>query len=401
MAASAGASTEDPARRFLVVEFFAHLPVGHYSVHFAAVADGLVAAGLPVETLTAHGWIGESSGQAFAFPVHRLTGWARRHWWLNRRLQRANRWPIGRYLLYLDTTWIVVREAQRLARARDCTDVVVTTYVDPFLASLLARRARWLLMQQFRPGTARRERPLRRWSRARVGRLPRPRVRVVANSETIEAAWAHDAPWTAPVHLPTQSRAAPPAPVPDARARLGVPESARVALAFGSHSGKDLETVFDAFADLPDWCLLVAGKSDVLTAPDRYRAWAAAQDPERARVPPVMVEGFVDLETMELLNSAADLVVISFQPYFEADSYTLLEAIAWGQTVVCSDGVDAARLTNRFRLGVVYPPGDAPALRVAVRGAPPRPDPDGLRAARAEFGPEAGIRRILAAHTDD
>ena len=94
-------------------------------------------------------------------------------------------------------------------------------------------------------------------------------LRVAVSNEDMLEPWQRDRPWLAPLVIPfacvrdQQSVAAE-----TARAELGLPERARLALFFDTHPGKDPEVVFRAFANLPEWQLVVAGNG----AAQPYRA---------------------------------------------------------------------------------------------------------------------------------
>ena len=132
--------------------------------------------------------------------------------------------------------------------------------------------------------------------------------------------------------------------IPDARERLGLPPHMPVALLFGAaHDRKDYEVVWRAFRELPDWCLIVAGPG----SSDNYRAWAKQHGVIEHQ--PILFDGFVDEETRDLLHAAADLVVLSFtENNVAADSGTLVDSIAWGLPMVCSDRSFAGAQVKRL-----------------------------------------------------
>lgn len=146
-----------------------------------------------------------------------------------------------------------------------------------------------------------------------------------------------------------------------ARDRLGVPESARVALFFGAvRRYKGLDVLLKAFARVsaPDAMLLVAGRPWVDWEPydklirssplaGRVRAW-----PE-----------FVSREMADDLFAASDLAVL---PYvrFEAQSAVGAEALSWGLPMVVTDvGGLPEYVPDR---SLATPPGDEDALARAI-----------------------------------
>ena len=96
-----------------------------------------------------------------------------------------------------------------------------------------------------------------------------------------------------------------------ARAALGLPARARLALFFGMHPGKDPEVTFRASTRLPEWRLVVAGNG----AAQAYRRWAEHGGVDGGRAP-VLFDGYVDEATRTLLHAAVDLMVLSFQPFW-------------------------------------------------------------------------------------
>ena len=96
----------------------------------------------------------------------------------------------------------------------------------------------------------------------------------------------------------------------------------------------------------------------------------------------------------DVVYSAADLVVLSFQPTFRRDSGVLVDAISFGVPVVCSDGSLAADVVREYNLGVVFDPGNPDSLERAVKIAPTAIEPADL-AARPDRAVEPRRRRAL------
>jgi glycosyltransferase involved in cell wall biosynthesis len=186
-------------------------------------------------------------------------------------------------------------------------------------------------------------------------------LRIAAATQSLVDAWARRAPYLAPVvigHAMSRDERID----ADPRTRFGIDTDAKVALVFGAdHGNKDLETVWRAFVDLPDWTLLVVGD---VAGP--FHAYASQHDAPDA----VVVEGYVDDATRSCAHSAADLVVLSFHDGHVRDSGVFQDALAFGKAVVCSDGSDPANKVREFGVGCVFEPGNASALVAAVRAAP-------------------------------
>jgi glycosyltransferase involved in cell wall biosynthesis len=290
----------------LVVEDRADRPVGHWPVLFAEVAAGFAAVGCRVAVLTSRGWhfAGE---QAVPFPVYEY-GWiARAFDWLADRLQRnrrSRRWRVWlrRVGEVLRVVVITRAAATRAHVVGDDTVVVVVSNVDaPELVGAVGGRGRWLSYVFFSPRRSgawgnqvvRRVAAMaERHRRARDGRSV-----VSAPSAALRDEWARAWP-AADVRLAALPRAGEARSIDDAREQLGIDPSLRVALLFGMrYDEKDPDTVFDAFLELDDWHLVVAG--------------TLADDPPPCARVFRRYPGYVDDRTRALLFGAADLVVIS------------------------------------------------------------------------------------------
>ena len=174
--------------------------------------------------------------------------------------------------------------------------------------------------------------------------------------------------------------------IPGAREQLGVDRSYNIALLFGAdYDEKDPASVFEAFSQLEDWHLIVAGDM-------------ASHIPPTARVLRAY-SGFVDERTRELLYSSADLLVVSFRQGFDRNSGTLRDAITWGIPVVCSEQPQLAEIVNKYRLGTLFHPGDPASLVRAVRTAPKELDAVQLARARAERSYRVTAQQVLDAVT--
>jgi glycosyltransferase involved in cell wall biosynthesis len=266
---------------------------------------------------------------------------------------------------------------------------------NPILVALLAGPGAWLVYQFTPPPDGASVRQGLLWSGPRgvAKRIERRRrrrgggVRITTPNEACRAAWTLAAPFLDPAIGPTAgSRFRE--PLADARTQLGFDASESLALVYGfPHAEKDLAVVDRAFAGLEDWRLVVAGQ----------KAVAYRKLPPIARVgpSPILFPGHLDDATVGLLHSAADLAVLSFEPNYERESGTLLEAISWGLPVVCSGQSEPATAVARFHLGKLFEPGDAEALAHAVRSAPKRLDPEDLQRARNELSCRAVALRYV------
>ena len=365
-------------RPVLVVEDQAHLAYGHYPQGFVNLARALAGLGCDVRVLTARGWVGRDDDVDFR--VERFGRVAAAIWTAGEALvpsmsrsrwRRGARWrAYGAATMRASTVALATRRAVRRAPA-PAPDVILYNHdVHTFVVAALVGPGRFV-HHAFRapPG----DRPLtlvgrvldrdvrrREAARRRAG----GGFRVAAATPSLVDAWRRRAPYLDPVLISHgMSRDEP--PVEDARERFGIADGARVALVFGAdHGNKDLDTLWRAFRELPDWTLLVVGH-----VADAFRTWAKERVP--ADVPTaVVVGGYVDDRTRASAFSAADVVVLSFHAGHVRDSGVLQDALTFRRPVVCSDRCDAAAQVAEFGLGTVFEPGDAAALAAAVRAAP-------------------------------
>lgn len=392
----------------LVVEDEAHRDVGHYPELFAEVTLAIQSLGHPVAALTARGWSLEGDPSLDSFDVSEFCLPARKLLDLAETLERGTGRNMGKLGATILRSAAIVVAARMRRRSMGGAAVILTgRRADPFVELALAGHGRWLLFRFDSPADwVARPRPVR--TRADVARSLARRTalrvtrsteqwresrgglaRIVVNNDTAARDWEAVAPWLQPTTAPFALSI--PAPrIATARAELGLPADARLALSFGApHSGKDLDSVYRAFSELSEWTLVVAGNGSA----DAFRAWAA-QNP--GNVPtPVLIDGYVDRRTRALLYSAADVAVLSFRDDNPQDSGTLVNCLTFGVPVVCSDEGNAGDVVDRHGLGVTFRTGDSSALVSAMRVAPSAPDADGLDRARAEFSADAAARRLL------
>lgn len=137
--------------------------------------------------------------------------------------------------------------------------------------------------------------------------------------------------------------------------------------------------VLDALAALPAWRLAAGGTI----------ANALEDAPRVHRFP-----GYVDDDTRAALFSSSDVVILSFTAGFARNSGTLMNAVAWGVPVVCSDDCAPADVVREHRLGRIFRRGDATSLADAIRTTVPI-DPADLARARAALSNDAVAARVL------
>jgi glycosyltransferase involved in cell wall biosynthesis len=382
----------------LVVERRAHERLGHYPVLAPEMARGFAALGCRVTMLTSRGWCMETT-RATTYSVTRYGRIAATLDALAERLQ-SSRWPRGHWggrrhragemLRVAALTRAAATKARRLGR--DVVVVVISDLEAPALTAALAGCGRWLVYVYYgvlpRSTTgigAAVDRGVHRLARsAESSRRRRGGCCVVAaQSDVLREEWASVAQACGlELVVSLLAGGGKARPIADARRQLGIDASCKVALLFGSsYYERDPATVFEAFSQLDDWHLVVAG--------------AVADDiPSTTRVLR-SYRGFVDERTRDLLYSAADLAVISFHAGFFRNSGTLRDAISWGVPVVCSDQSQPAELVTEYELGTIFRAGDAASLIEAIRAAPAHVDSRNLERVRAERSSSAAAQQAL------
>jgi hypothetical protein len=363
-------------RSILIVEELAHWDNGHFPVRCAQLAEAYAELGYRVELLTSEGWSRDTEHPQPPFAVRRYRRGTR---WM-RRLVACGDGPGRHQLLTAALVFEARAAAQQMVPAPDAI-VVLGWYTDPAVVVLAGGRRRWLL-NQFRDVRGTRWCPTRMLTAIEARRRAGSGcVRVAVDNETRAQAWAAALPSTDPVVTPVAGARAV-TPATDARARLNLPARSKIALLFGEPALKRRDVVLDAFALLPDWTLVIGGRVADDVAPTANR---------------VTFPGMVDDETRDLLFAAADVVVLSFRPNYGNDSGTLMDAIAFGVPVVCSEDATVARtIVVPYQLGRTFSADDPTALAGAVRSTCPIP-PDQLAAGRRALSNEAVARRQLVA----
>lgn len=375
-----------------MVESQAHVAGGHFPILFAEMARELEQEGRSVEVLTARGW--SLAEEPDSDP----------------RIHRLNRVALALYLgvRIVDfipprrRSWfsIAVRDTimalstRRIAKQAGADEVIMTSMAtDPWIWTTFIGPSRALLYQ-FDPPSTQPWGVVKRFAE-RVEQRRRSKgeggVRIAVNSRPSLASWEQVAPGLDPVQLAfTGSRTVP--AEPDVRERLGLEPTARIALMFGSpHRHKDTATVWEAFEQLPDWTLVVAGGG----AADDYRNWSE-RHPDSS-LDPVLFEGYASETTRQRLHAAADLVVLSFTAANSQDSGTLNDAISSGTPVVVSSPGFASEAVEALGLGALFEAGDPDGLVDAVRRAPTALPRDVIASARERTSARHVARAHLAA----
>jgi glycosyltransferase involved in cell wall biosynthesis len=153
---------------------------------------------------------------------------------------------------------------------------------------------------------------------------------------------------------------------PDARRQLVVPLDKRVFLFYGTGSRrKGLHLAVEAMLGLPpehNSFLLCAGQQN----PEGDTARGLGQLVEQRRA--LLINRYVSVAEEKLCFAASDGVLLPYLNHFGA-SGVLSRAMAAGKMVIVSDEQLLGRLTRERGLGLLFPSGDAAALREQIRSA--------------------------------
>jgi len=158
----------------------------------------------------------------------------------------------------------------------------------------------------------------------------------------------------------------------NARNHFGIPADRKTLLFYGgAYRRKGLHLVVKALLDLPretPMFLLCAGQQ--AGEPRVQRGLQTLISEGRARV----LSHYVYEEEEKLLFAASDIVLLPYIKHF-GNSAVLSRAAGAGKMVIASDEELVGRLVKKHRLGLLFPSGDAAALRQSIRraiNAPPQ-----------------------------
>ena len=117
-----------------------------------------------------------------------------------------------------------------------------------------------------------------------------------------------------------------------------------VLLHFGAlHSGKDLNTVIKAIADIPSVQLVHAGK---ITSGDK------PIDSPRLTI----LDRYISEEEKKAIFAQVDAVVLSYKFSFKQTASMFWEAMAQHKPVIASDNEDIGKLVRRYGVGLLFTP---------------------------------------------
>ena len=148
-----------------------------------------------------------------------------------------------------------------------------------------------------------------------------------------------------------------------ARNKLEIPRDRKVLLFYGTGARrKGLHLAVEAMRQLPPESpafLLCAGQQN----PSGKTAAALAQLVRQNRA--CLLDRYVTVEEEKMCFAASDAVLLPYLNHF-GTSGVLSRAMSAARPVITSDEQLLGRLTREHRLGLVFPPGNIPALRDCI-----------------------------------
>jgi glycosyltransferase involved in cell wall biosynthesis len=152
------------------------------------------------------------------------------------------------------------------------------------------------------------------------------------------------------------------------RATLGLPESAKVLLAFGYvRDGKNIDLALRALIDEPSIYLVVAGTTP--TATQRPIAYYQKLAQELGAAPRCRwLAYFIPADQIGDLFLASDAVLLTYSSTFRSASGVLNSAVAYRRPCIASAGQGNLRsMVRKYDLGVFVEPDSVDAIRNAMR----------------------------------
>jgi glycosyltransferase involved in cell wall biosynthesis len=301
------------------------------------------------------------------------------------RQQRWLRWKqrLGPYWSHLIEPYLVKRAAFRHARKTNA-DVQYVSHVEPWLFLFLAWRNHTAahriptvaMIPTIFSLTAGRSlsAKIRGWlNQAAAKWLPRycevicdnihiPRLLGIAQYSTVHIIpEGHE---NLPV-IPSQSAA---------RTALGIPQDKRMLMLFGvAGRSKGADILFTAMDGLPpSFRVCVVGKTGGVYEPswgqtDQLKAngWGDSLQ---------VVSRYVTEAEMAQYYSACDGIVLPYRQGFAITSGNLMRAIEYGKAIIVSDQYYIGEVVRNNKLGLLFPPEDAQALRRCLTEFAEKPD---------------------------
>jgi glycosyltransferase involved in cell wall biosynthesis len=152
-------------------------------------------------------------------------------------------------------------------------------------------------------------------------------------------------------------------PKEKAKKHLGFPQDKPIFLSFGApHSGKDVETIFRAFRNLPDVCLVHAGTQAFGLGTSNVNL--AENYAETNRV--IIRDYYIPEEEKPYYFFASDAMILSYKRHFLSTSSLLWESCRYETPVISSNNVQLAKLIKEYNVGLLFKAQDSDSLREAV-----------------------------------
>jgi glycosyltransferase involved in cell wall biosynthesis len=148
-----------------------------------------------------------------------------------------------------------------------------------------------------------------------------------------------------------------------ARKRLGVPKKAFVALSFGApHSGKDMETIFDALSHCPSVYLLHGGTHTYSTGSNPLYLAEKYNIQYRSKI----INRYIPEHEHSLFFSASDVGLLSYTKAFAGTSSMLWELAKYRVPCISSDANSLGEDVYKYGLGSLFDAENAESLASVV-----------------------------------
>lgn len=148
-----------------------------------------------------------------------------------------------------------------------------------------------------------------------------------------------------------------------ARRKLKLPLDRPIFLSFGApHSGKDLDTIFNAASQLPNACLVHAGSQAFSLGSDTTNLAEKYGEPNKV----IIRDQYITEEEKPYYFFAADAVILSYTRKFLSTSSLLWEACRFGIPVIASDNGQLGDLVETYNVGLLFEAEEFASLRKAM-----------------------------------
>lgn len=152
-------------------------------------------------------------------------------------------------------------------------------------------------------------------------------------------------------------------PKDEARRHLNLPQDRALFLSFGaSHPGKDLATVFETIANIPQAVLVQAGKCSFSVGQSPSELVRDYEIEDRV----VVRDDYIAESEKPYYFFAADAVILSYTKDFTSTVSLLWDACRFNVPVIASDNGQLGELVKKFNVGLLFAAQNADSLRKTI-----------------------------------